>query len=205
MNKTDIITLLSDGEGEMLEFKTSFGKEAIETISAFANSSGGSIFVGVNNNGNIRGVDVNNETAQNYINQIKNSIEPSLIVDIEKVVIDDKIILVIEVDEFPIKPVSFKGKYLKRIGNSNHQLSPTEISNMYLQSLQLSWDAYDSKDIIYKDLDVSKIDNYFTRVNESERFRLGDDRIQNLQKLNLLNELKPTNAATLLFGRDLKH
>ena len=106
------------------------------------------------------------------------------------------------VDEFPIKPVGFKGKYYKRAHNSNHQMSLTEISNMHLQSLGLSWDAYESADSVYEDLDIEKIDKFFAKVNESGRFRLVGSREQNLQKLNLLKNNKPTNAAKLLFAKE---
>ncbi|HFA48598.1 MAG TPA: ATP-binding protein, partial [Bacteroidetes bacterium] len=37
----DILSLIQNGESETLEFKTSFGKEVIITLSAFANTKGG--------------------------------------------------------------------------------------------------------------------------------------------------------------------
>lgn len=107
-----------------------------------------------------------------------------------------------KLNEFPIKPVSFKGKYYKRVANSNHQMNLTEIANMHLQSLQLSWDAYEAVGISYENLDTDKIDSFFVKVNESGRFRIKGDRISNLQKLNLLKGDKPTNAAKLLFGKE---
>lgn len=133
-----IKSIIKDGESSTAEFKKSFDKEAIETIVAFANTKGGYLFIGIKDDGVPFGVSVGNESLQNYINQIKNSTEPALIVDIEPIKLEEKIILVIKVDEFPIKPVSFKGKYFKRVQNSNHQMNLTEISNMHLQSLQLS-------------------------------------------------------------------
>jgi predicted HTH transcriptional regulator len=40
--------LLKQAENEKLEYKASFGKEAMETLAAFANSKGGTLLVGVN-------------------------------------------------------------------------------------------------------------------------------------------------------------
>lgn len=39
--------LLRRGETEAVEFKESFGREAIETICAFANAAGGTVLIGV--------------------------------------------------------------------------------------------------------------------------------------------------------------
>jgi ATP-dependent DNA helicase RecG len=45
---TKIQDLIKKGESECLEFKTSFGKETMETLSAFANSKGGVVLIGLN-------------------------------------------------------------------------------------------------------------------------------------------------------------
>jgi len=43
----DILTTISNGENQTVEFKTSFQKEVIESVVAFANSYGGRVFIGV--------------------------------------------------------------------------------------------------------------------------------------------------------------
>jgi len=134
--------LIQQGESETLEFKQSFGREAIETVCAFANAQGGWLLIGVQDNGVIQGVQLTEEMPQQIINQIKTQTEPGLVVDVEPAIIEGKSVFVIKVGEFPIKPVSFKGRFYKRKANSNHQLNLIEIANMHLQSLQLSWDAY---------------------------------------------------------------
>ena len=52
--------LILQGESETLEFKTSTGewKEIIETISAFANTRGGKITIGVSKTGKPVGVEI---------------------------------------------------------------------------------------------------------------------------------------------------
>jgi ATP-dependent DNA helicase RecG len=39
------------------------------------------------------------------------------------------------VQKFPVKPVAYRGRCFKRVKNSNHQLSPAEISDMSLSIL----------------------------------------------------------------------
>ena len=196
--------LINQGEGRHLEFKTSFGREAIESVAAFANSKGGGVLlVGVTDNGAVAGINYSEESIQSYANQIKNATEPSLIVDIEAVSFDSKKLLYIKVNEYPVKPVSCKGKYFKRVENSNHQMNLTEIANMHLQSLQLSWDAYEAYEFSYEDLDVYKIERFLARLKEKGRYRVTQDPVHDLKKLNLLKENnQPTNAARLLFAKE---
>lgn len=75
--------LLTSNENEELEFKSSFGRETIETLVAFANAKGGRVVIGVTDNGDIVGVSLSPETPQQWINQIKASTSPSVIPEIE--------------------------------------------------------------------------------------------------------------------------
>ncbi len=202
MTLKELKKIISQGEGEQLEFKSSFGKDVIETLSAFANNAGGIVIIGINDRGSIIGTSVENETIQQYINQIKISTEPSLMVDASVVEISEKTILLIKVDEFPIKPVGFKGRYFRRISNSNHRMNLTEISNLHIQSLQLSWDAYESPGMSFSDLDKNKINRFIERVNKSGRFVLNGTPEENLQKLALAKSGRVSNAAKLLFACD---
>ncbi|MDO3377823.1 AlbA family DNA-binding domain-containing protein [Geoalkalibacter halelectricus] len=45
--KKTIDKLLESGESQTVEFKTSFGREVIETLVAFANAQGGTVLVGI--------------------------------------------------------------------------------------------------------------------------------------------------------------
>jgi len=71
----ELIQLLETGENGEIEFKISFDREAIETLSAFANTRGGSILIGVDDNGAVRGIDLGRETLQNWNNQIKQAFQ----------------------------------------------------------------------------------------------------------------------------------
>jgi predicted HTH transcriptional regulator len=90
--------LIAQGESATLEFKQSFDKEAIETVCAFANAKGGKVLIGVTDTAQIKGIEVSEETIQNYINQIKTQTEPGLIVDIDTAQVDGKSILIIHRD-----------------------------------------------------------------------------------------------------------
>ena len=44
--------------------------------------------------------------------------------------------------EYPVKPVACKGRYFKRHGASNHQLTSDEIVELKLKSLNASFDSF---------------------------------------------------------------
>lgn len=166
------------------------------------------MLVGISDAGRLTGVTLGKETLNEWMGQVKQATTPSLIPDIFSHIIDGKTIVQIRVDEFPVKPVNTKGRYYKRIASSNHALALKEISDLYLQSLQLSWDA---NTCIHSDLhalDPIKIERFLNRVKESGRFDLGhqDQPLGILQKLSYIQQTQPTWAAMLLFAREpLRH
>jgi ATP-dependent DNA helicase RecG len=75
-NPEKIEELIKFGEGQNLEFKSSFNNELIETLVAFANTNGGRIIVGINQYNELSGVQVKSESVQNWVNEIKHKTSP---------------------------------------------------------------------------------------------------------------------------------
>jgi ATP-dependent DNA helicase RecG len=186
-------------ESQRVEYKKSFGKEVIISLAAFANTEGGKVIVGVDDKGNTCGVDAGPETMQRYLNEIKVATYPQLLprMRIEKK--DGTSLLIIEVIEYPVKPVAYKNRYYKRVHNSNHLLTLDEIVDLQQQSLSVSYDAYPAP-VALNDLDRGLISKFFDRVNSRGRVILRDDLLTNLVKLKLVRDGKLTIAAGLLFG-----
>jgi len=65
-------------ETQGIEYKKGFGKELIISLVAFSNTDGGKVVVGVEDNGNVCGVEIGNETLQRYQNEIKVATYPQL-------------------------------------------------------------------------------------------------------------------------------
>jgi ATP-dependent DNA helicase RecG len=135
-------TILPKAESEIVEFKTAFNASVIETLVAFANTSGGTVYVGINDKCEVKGVDVAPESVQQWVNEMKSKTEPSLVPYVELKDYDGKLLVVFSTHEQPIKPISLQGRCYKRINNSNHLLSVAEVSDLYMQTMQYSWDAY---------------------------------------------------------------
>ena len=66
-------------ESEKVEFKETFDRDAIITAGAFANTHGGTIFIGIANNGSVVGTLIGVESLKDWSNTISQSTEPHLI------------------------------------------------------------------------------------------------------------------------------
>lgn len=196
------LTKIEHGENEITEFKQSFNKQTLESIVAFANHKGGKIFVGVSDKKKILGVSLTDESIQNWQNEIKLKTIPSIFPDIEVLTHEGKNIVLISVSEYPVKPVSVQGRFYIRKNNANHLLSVSEINDVYLRSVQTSWDSYPYNDSTLDDLDEQKIESFIQRVNQSGRFNLSGTPLECLRKLRLIKNDVPTNAAMLLFSKE---
>ena len=198
MTIKEIKILIEKGEGIQLEFKQTFNIETIETLVAFANTEGGKVLVGVSNAGSIIGVSINSESVQNWLNEIKMKTSPSVIPDTDIIEIENKFVIMFSVQEYPIKPISTKGKYFKRFANSNHLLNITEVVNMHLQSFNTSWDYHINNQFKIEDISFEKVQSAIDNINQSG-ISITDDPLTFLFKNDLVREGMLTNAAYLLF------
>jgi len=129
-----LLEQIKKGESQTTEFKLSFQKEVIASVVAFANAQGGKVFIGVNDDGKIVGVDIQQESLQNWINQIKLSTVPSVIPDIYIETISGCSLVIIDVKD--IKLCEFEYSLLGDIvGKTKKAKRTIEIFNLNYKSL----------------------------------------------------------------------
>lgn len=129
-------SLLAKGESETVEFKESFDDEALETIAAFANTRGGSLLVGIADNSAIRGVKRGKETLRDWANRIAQAVRVHP--NIQRLSIEEKIVVLIQVNESAMKPLPCRGRYYKRVGASNRQLSEDDLTRAVLDKVGIT-------------------------------------------------------------------
>jgi Putative DNA-binding domain len=100
MRPEDFDKLLAAKEGQNTEFKASLTserqEETIQSLVAFANRDGGRVCLGVDNDGNIVGVQAGKDTIEKIANKLSSQTYPTLPVFIEIQSVDDKEVVVIE-------------------------------------------------------------------------------------------------------------
>ena len=195
------MSTLPKKESISVEFKTSFSDNVIETLVAFSNAKGGTVYVGVTDEGKAQGITLGKETIQSLINEIKSKTNPQIIPDVDVLEIKNKTILLLYAPEYPIKPVSIKGKFYKRAGDSNHLLGVDEIANEHLKTINSSWDMF--PDVIHslEEISLSKVQKCI-KLMKNNGISVKETNISFLEKYNLIKDNKITNAAFLMFKKN---
>ena len=194
--------ILPTVESDQVEYKTSFSDDVIVTLVAFANAIGGDVYIGVTDKVIVKGVVVGKETLQNWINEVKNKTAPQLIIDAKLITIHGKVVVKLSIPEYPIKPVALKGKYYKRIGNSNHLMSVDEIANEHLKTMNTSWDFYVDPNHSTENISFDKVSRFIQNIEQRTQNKIQYSRIDFLSKMEMLRDGKLTFGAYLLFVSD---
>jgi len=127
--------LISHGETETVEFKEKIGKpeDLAQTAVAFANTQGGLILIGVDDNSKIVGF-YEQGCEDTITNILRSHCDPELKYEVSKRQVQDKDIVIVEVKEGENKPyfVRDKGPYIRAHG-TNRTASRYEIDEIYKQ------------------------------------------------------------------------
>mgnify|MGYP002766013480 CR=1 FL=1 len=105
-------------ETEIIEFKREFVNDLNKEVIAFANTNGGEIFIGIDDDGKVVGLnDIENVELQ-CVNHISNTIKPdiSMFVKYERVITDSKEVLKITVNKGSMSPYYIASKGIRPEG-----------------------------------------------------------------------------------------
>ena len=202
--------LIKKGESETVEFKPSLSQtdKIMGCISAFSNTKGGTVVIGVTDKGEVHGVDIGKRTIENLANGIKQNIDPMVYPSIRVEKIDDKMVVLIEIEESKQKPVLASGRAYKRVGKSNHKLGYEEIRNIALETPKVYWDERVCEDASLEDIEEDKVRWYLERreeirkVKKPEKMDIGTLLLNIGAAKKVNSEVKPTNAGILFFGKN---
>jgi ATP-dependent DNA helicase RecG len=119
-------------ETENIEFKAQFTEEIYKEVIAFANTDGGVLYIGIDDEGNAIGLENIDDEYTRITNGIRDAIMPDVTMFVKFTVQDNKVVR-ITVREGTNKPYYLKSKGLKpsgvyvRQGTSSAQASPEQI------------------------------------------------------------------------------
>jgi predicted HTH transcriptional regulator len=102
----NIKRLILEGENVSLDFKKtiSSSQKIAKTLVAFANNRGGRLLIGVADDGSIKGVKAEDEEKYMITKAAHIYCKPSLEPKFEEIYVDDKLILIAEIDKSNLKP-----------------------------------------------------------------------------------------------------
>lgn len=126
-------------ETKDLEFKEQVTNTFLKTVSAFANYGTGEIKFGINDNGQIVGIDHPVDTCLNIENKINDSIKPNPKYDLS---IDQATnVITLKVYQGSSVPYFYKSKAYKRNDSASIEVDPVELSRLILEGENKTYDS----------------------------------------------------------------
>jgi ATP-dependent DNA helicase RecG len=187
-------------EHQNIEYKESWRDEYIKWICGFCNATGGKIYIGIDDKGNVKGI----ADAEKLLEEIPNKTKDILgiLVDVNIKTKAKKNYLEIIVEAYPY-PISYKGQYHYRSGSTKQELKGAALDKFILQKQGKKWDGVPQLKVTVKDLSANAFADFKRMAGETKRvdaLMLKDKPAILLDKLHLKTEegyLK--KAAILLF------
>lgn len=195
---------LQQPEGKTLEFKRDLSspRNVLKTLVAFANSAGGQLVVGVDDDRQVAGVADPLDEEERICNLIADSIAPRLVPNVELASIGERTVLVIEVFPSSSRPHYLKamgpgnGVYV-RLASSSRQAGPELIAELRRSAQGIVFDEMPMPELGPDDLDLEAAQRLF-----GPEHRLDDKALTTLKLLRReQGRLVPTQGAVLLFGK----
>ena len=208
MNKEEFEQMLIENENKDLDFKLelSDSKKIAQLVTAFYNSRGGKIIIGVDNNKKLIGIKEPQKTEHKFIQIIRHWCKLDKEPEIEFVKYGGKDFIVIDCPKGKDTPYFVRGEHAPRVrvGSSNMPANKEEISRLYREGSSKSQDIYPVENATLDDLNLDMIKNYFKESKLTEQ--LNDAHFHKLLKkenfvADINNKLVPTVAGIALFGK----
>lgn len=155
-------------ENKTTEFKREYTGDLKYAVVAFANTDGGKIYIGVNDDGSVQGVQNTDATMLQVTNVIRDVVRPDVTMFTECAVeeMEGKPVVVVTIQRGTARPYYLSSKGVRpegvyiRQGASSVPASETAILNMIKET---SGDCYEDARSINQQLTFEKAENYFAK------------------------------------------
>jgi len=135
VGSADLEEIIKRGENEQVEFKRDLSnrEDFLETVSAFANTEGGSILVGVDDNGTVIG-NYEKKFEERVQSMVSDNCEPAPKIRVEKKELQSRTLYVVQVPEGAEKPYNLRNRgFYVRAGSTDRLVSRLEMDRMYAE------------------------------------------------------------------------
>jgi len=123
-------------ETETAERKQSLNGRALKTLSAFANTKGGSLYIGIKDDARLISKSISDQAQQDIVNKVINHL--NIIPEITLHTYKGNEFLEINIRK-STRPISYNGKYYRRSGNTTRELEAEGLRSFFLKNI--AWDS----------------------------------------------------------------
>ena len=190
--------LIREGEGLTVEFKERYTSRIDEDIIAFSNVKGGTLLIGVRDDGTVVGERLTNDLKAR-INSLARNCKPTISIEMAQV---GEVVAII-VHEGAEKPYSCGSGYYRRLDGNTQKMSHEELRIMFADNEPLPFEEKTVKGFTFDDVSKTKI-KAFTQEAD---IHIGQTAVPEfLRSLNVADETQVNNAGILFFAKDVhKH
>jgi len=188
-------------EHQNIEWKESWHNDYFKWICGFANAQGGTLFIGKDDDGNVKHLVNARKLLEDIPNQVRDLL--GLMVDVNLHTENGEDFLEIVVEPHPF-PISLRGKYYYRSGSTLQELKGAALAKFLLQRQGKKWDGVPVPNVTADDLKNDTFDFFRKKATKSKRLEPEDldgtnqELLESLQ-LYLEDEKMIKRAAVLLF------
>lgn len=189
-------------ESQNIEYKESWRDEYLKWLCGFANAQGGTIYIGIDDAGNVVGVKDIKKLMEDIPNKIQSGL--GIVADVNKLTKDGKDYLEIKVDPSSY-PISYHGEFHYRSGATKQQLTGIALTEFITKKTGVRWEDVTVDGITVDDLDAESFKIFRREALRSKRMTEAELNISNeelLSKLKLISNGKLKRSAVLLFYGD---
>ena len=194
----EIKRLVERGASYQVDFKAEVlqnEKEITEIVCSFANTLGGYVLIGIDNQGIINGAYLDNYN-HSSIQESIGEIYPTLHCKLYSVNIEGKDVWVIDVPSGRHTPYFFNGNVFVRESAKTQKLTKVEeVWELFKQSEKIYYDSIPCKYDIHKNLDHDLIKSFRREAHISNNI----DNVQLLENLQVFTENNDTKRGAVLF------
>ena len=196
---------IQQGESKTLEFKQQLpkGEQLAKTLIAFANTSGGKLIVGVDDDRQITGIQADEfELMDKIASIVHENCLPTLLPSIYLETLDNKTLVIVQVHRGSQLPYYLKSKGREqgtyvRIGASNRPASLDMIHELERQRLNQSFDEQIAWDFKLTEIDITPLEKAFQQRGKE----LNEQRLHNLKLIKTEHGIThPTHGLIILLG-----
>jgi ATP-dependent DNA helicase RecG len=188
-------------ESQHIELKESWRDEHLKTVSAYANTAGGRIYVGIRDDGEVCGINNISKLMEDLPNKIMSIL--GIQADIREHSKNNLKYLEIKINKSSY-PVSFHGRFYVRSGSITQELKGNALQTFLLTANNLTWDEITVPDVSWDDIDEGTVRLFVRKATQSNRLPLdvNESKIPDLfERLDLSKNGVLTRAALLLFSK----
>lgn len=141
-------------ESRTLEFKREVTRTFLKTVSAFANFGTGEVWFGVDDDGDVVGLEDPKAASLNIENAINDSLSPRPFYTLDERSEDGKNLVILRVLEGKDKPYLCRGKAYRRSDTADVEVDRTELNRLVLEGQNRSFEEArsESQDLIFETL-----------------------------------------------------